>query len=86
MLRLTPGPEVGLVKLEVRVSGGQHGRKLGHFHFAPAPFAGLLIMPVAADLAEGSLPIHFLLETAKRLLNRLTFLEFDLSQPYSHPL
>ena len=79
-LRDRTRPESFNGKLQICVARGQHGGEPRGFHLATAAFARFFEMPMVADFLEGSLPVHFLLQTAKRFFNGFAFFQPDFGQ------
>ena len=67
-------------RLQVRVTGAQHGGKARRFHLAAPFLAGLFKMPVIADFLQRPFPVDFLLQPAQRLIHRFAFLQLNLGQ------
>ena len=79
-LRDRTRPESFNGKLQICVARGQHGGEPRGFHLATAAFARLFEMPMVADFLEGSLAVHFLLQTAKRFFNGFALFQPDFGQ------
>jgi hypothetical protein len=61
------------VRLQVRVTGGQHGRKARGLFLAAAALTRLFKMPVIAHDFQRAFAVHFLFQTAQRAVHGLAF-------------
>ncbi len=72
--------------LQFSVACAEHGRKPGHFHFAPTFFAWLFKMTMVPDLFQNAFTIDALFQAPQSFLNGLTLFQFNFGQTDSLPL
>ena len=73
-------------KLQVRVTGAQHGGEARGFHLATLGGARFFKGPLGADDSQRSFAVDFFLQSPQRFFNWLAFFEFDFCQCNSLPL